>query len=139
MASFSYNEHHSLLDSSPIFLIPDITTNMSCDSEQSILHICKPCFFPQQHNPFCDQADPTVDVLPSVNISADSFSTTKISTCSNNPSSSAVTAQYNLVTNPTDKRKNNFQQPHSKVRKYILLIPYKLWWLNINLFLLLNW
>lgn len=118
MSAFSYDKHHSfLLDSSLMFLIPDTptTTNMSCFSEQSIHNIHKPCFSPHQHHPFYDQADPTVEILPSVNLHANSTSTTKISTCENNTSSSAVPVQYHQVNNPMEKRINNFLQPHSKV------------------------
>lgn len=117
MSAFSYDKqyHSFLLDSSLMFLIPDTTTNMSCFSEQSIHNIHKPCFTPHQHHTFYDQADPVVEVLPSVNISTHSTSTTKIRTYNNNTSSSAVPAQYHQVTNPMEGTKNNFLQPHSKV------------------------
>ena len=115
MASFSSNKHHSfLLDSSSIFLIPDTT---SCFSEQSIHDIYKP-FSPHQHHSFYDQADPTMqEALPSAILSTDSTGITKISTCINNSSSSAASAQYDQVTNPAEKRKIKCQ-PHSKVTVY---------------------
>ncbi|KAK1363089.1 transcription factor bHLH137 [Heracleum sosnowskyi] len=95
-----------------------MSANESCFSEQSSIHnFHKPCFSPHQHRPFYDQADPTMEVLPSVNISTHSTSTTKISTCINNSSSSAVSAQYHdQVTNSMEKRKNNFHQPPSKLK-----------------------
>ncbi|XP_017217922.1 transcription factor bHLH137 isoform X2 [Daucus carota subsp. sativus] len=113
MASFSSNKHHSfLLDSSSMFLIPDTT---SCFPEQSIHDIYKP-FSPHQHHSFYDQADPTVqEALPSANLSTDSTGITKISTCINNSSSSAASAQYDQVTNPAEKRKIKCQ-PHSMMK-----------------------
>lgn len=135
MAAFSYDKHHPFLvdsSSSSLFLFPNTTTspanpslatitnyhnstNMSCFLEQSIHNNYNPCLSSHQHHPFSDQPDPTVDKSSSVNISTVSTSTTKVSTCSNNSSSSAVTAlhQKQLI-NPMDKRKNNFQEPHSK-------------------------
>ncbi|KAL1810452.1 hypothetical protein ACET3Z_027442 [Daucus carota] len=113
MASFTSNKHHSfLLDSSSMFLIPDTT---SCFSEQSIHDIYKP-FSPHQHHSFYEQADPTMqEALPSAILSTDSTGITKISTCINNSSSSAASAQYHQVTNPAEKRKIKCE-PHSKLK-----------------------
>lgn len=130
MAAFSYDKHHPFLVDS-LFLFPNTTTpanpslatitnyhnstNMSCFLEKSIHNNHNPCLSSHQHHPFIDQPDPTVEKSSSVNISSTvSISTTKVSTCSNNSSSSAVTALHQQVINPMDKRKNNFQQPHSK-------------------------
>lgn len=137
MAAFSHDKHHPfLVDSSSLFLFPNTSTpanpslatiainhnsstNMSGFLEQSIHNNYS--LSPHHHHPFNDQPDPTVEVSSSVNISTLSTSTTKVSTCSNNSSSSAVTAQHQQVTNLMDKRKINFQEPHSKVY-YILFL-----------------
>ncbi|KAK1376084.1 transcription factor bHLH137 [Heracleum sosnowskyi] len=134
MAAFSYDKHHPFLvdsSSSSLFLFPNTTTspatpslatisnyhnssNMSCFLEQSIYNNYNPCLSSYQNHPLSDQLDPMVDKSSSVNISTVSTSTTKVSTCSNNSSSSAVTALHQQVVNPMDKRKNISQQPHSK-------------------------
>nr|XP_017217488.1 PREDICTED: transcription factor bHLH137-like [Daucus carota subsp. sativus] len=104
MAAFSYDKHNSFrLDSSLMFLISDTT-------DQSVHDFYKPYLSPH------DQADPTAEVLSSANTSTDSNIMTKISTSIRNSSSSPVSAKYEQVTNPMAKRKNNFQQPHSKVK-----------------------
>lgn len=141
MAAFSYDKHHPFLvdSSSSLFLFPNTTTspsnpslatitnyhtstNMSSFLEQSTHNNYNPCLSSHQHHPFSDQPDPTVDKSSSVNISTVSTSTTKVSTCSNNSSSSAVTALHQKqVKNPMDKRKNNFEEPHSKV---LMIVSY---------------
>ncbi|XP_017232713.1 transcription factor bHLH137 isoform X2 [Daucus carota subsp. sativus] len=131
MAAFSYDKHHPFLvdSSSSLFLFPNTTppanpslatithnhnsTHMSCFLEQSIYNNYSPCPSPHHHHPFSDQPDPTVDLSCSVNIS----STTKVSNCSNNSSSSALTAQHQPVINPMDKRTNTFQESHLKKGK----------------------
>ncbi|WOG92551.1 hypothetical protein DCAR_0311823 [Daucus carota subsp. sativus] len=60
------------------------------------------------------EPDPTVDLSCSVKKS----SAIKVSNCSNNSSSSALTAQHKpVVINPRDKRTNTLQEHHSKTRK----------------------
>lgn len=139
MAAFSFDKHHPfLVDSSSLFLFPNTSTpanpslatitnnhnstNMSCFLEQSIHSNYSPCISPHHHHPFIDQPDPTVEVSSSVNIST--TSTTKVSTCSNNSGSSAVTAQHQQVTNPIYKRKKYFQEPHSKVDYTLIIVAY---------------